>query len=319
MRYASIFVLVAVALLSSGEGVSQARQQDPRGHSETAVRLDDHFTRREAEGFSGVVLLVIDGETVLEKAYGFRDHASLARMRSTDVFDIGSIVKPITRAAILKLEAQGKLRTTDAIGWFFPDAPADKRGITVDQVLRHRGGFPDTLGGDYDLIDREGFRRDLLASPLVARPGEAFNYSNAGYTLLAILIERVAGEPYEEWVRREILMPSGADGVGYRIPDWPMDTLAVGLRQDGTRFGTPLDQRWYGDGPSWNLRGNGGMLANARAIHDLFIALEQDDGVLGREARLAMFPPPTPFRWTIPFVPGRKRCLQRRFHPHRGE
>lgn len=267
--------------------------------AEQAKRLDEHFSQREREGFSGVILLAIDGEVVLEKAYGHRDPESQAPMRATDVFDVGSLVKPITHAAIRKLEAEGELRLDDHISRFFADVPEDKRKITIRHVLEHRAGFPDTLGRDYELVDRETLRKQLFNAPLIAPIDEAFNYSNSGYSLLAMVIEEVGGKPYEEWIRDEIMDRAGVEGFGYRIPYWRADTLAVGIRRNGERFGTPLDHAWYGDGPSWNLRGNGGMLANARAVYDLFLDMEENDDVLGREARL---------KWRPPTLPGEERA-----------
>nr|MBA2557452.1 beta-lactamase family protein [Chloroflexota bacterium] len=176
------------------------------------------------------------------------------------------------------------------IAKFFPDAPEDKQQITISHVLRHRAGFPDTFGSDYQLIDRESLRRTLFETPLLAPVGQESRYSNSGYSLLAMIIEDVGGSPYEEWVHEEIIRPAGVEDFGYGIPYWPRDTLAVGIRRNGERFGTPLEHAWYGDGPGWNLRGNGGMLSNARGIHDLFLAMEQEDEVLGREARLAWRP-----------------------------
>ncbi len=271
-------------------GAPQHANRSPEAADTVAGMMDDHFRQREADGFSGVLLIAADGKIVLEKAYGTRDPRSGAPMRAGDVFDIGSLVKPITRAAVLKLESEGKLRLADSIAKFFPEVPADKRAITIADVVKHRAGFPDSFGRDDELITAEDLLERLMKSPLIAPVGEEENYSNAGYSLLAMLIERVSGTPYEEYVDEAIFKPAGVKGVGYAIPHWPARTLAVGTRRDGRPSGTALDHAWYGDGPGWHLRGNGGMLANARDIYTLFMAMEQNPNVLPPAAREAWLP-----------------------------
>jgi CubicO group peptidase (beta-lactamase class C family) len=88
---------------------------------------------------------------------------------------------------------------------------------------------------------------------------------------------------YESFVRQEVLEPAGALRIGYRLAGWKNEDLAVGYRGSGKRWGTPLDRRWYPDGPGWNLRGNGGMLATAADLSRWYEALWQGK-VLGKEA-----------------------------------
>jgi CubicO group peptidase (beta-lactamase class C family) len=136
-------------------------------------KIDEHLRQREQQGFSGVFLITRHGETILDAAYGFRDAQAEAPMRTTDVFDIGSITKPITRLAILKLEAEGRLSTADLISKHFDDVPQDKQAITIQHVLDHRAGFPDTFGDDYSLITRDEMRRTILQAPSSRRSGNA--------------------------------------------------------------------------------------------------------------------------------------------------
>lgn len=254
-------------------------------------KIDEHLRQREQQGFSGVFLITRHGETILNAAYGFRDAEAKAPMRATDAFDIGSITKPITRLAILKLEAEGRLSTTDLISKHFDDVPEDKQAITIRHVLDHKAGFPDYFGDDYELITRDELRRQLFQAPLIAPVGERSIYSNNGYSLLAMMIERASGMPYEEYVHESLLAPAGTPRIGYVIPHFKREELAVGHRsqprrgQPPRRFGTPLEHPWYGDGPSWHLRGNGGMLASARELHDFFLAIEHNPDVLPEAVR----------------------------------
>jgi len=108
---------------------------------------------------------------------------------------------------------------------------------------------------------------------------------NALLSLLAMIVEDVSGLPYEEYIHEALIKPAGSPRIGYIVPHWPRAALAVGIRGD-RRLGTPLEHAWFGDGPSWHLRGNGGMLASARDLHDLFIALESNGDVLPEAARI---------------------------------
>lgn len=242
--------------------------------------------RQEMEGFerngmNGVLLVRYKDEVLLHEAYGHRDREAGEPMTLGTGFDIGSITKPITDATLLKLEEQGKLSTGDTLGEFFPSAPEDKRGITVQQLMEHRAGLPEYLGGDYDLVGRDRALQRIFGEPLRFRPGTDEAYSNAGYSVLAMVVEEASGESYERAVREAVLEPAGTTGIGYVLPGWAERDLAVGYDQG--RWGTPLDKPWLDDGPSWTLRGNGGMLATAEQLADWFDAVYAGE-VLGPEA-----------------------------------
>jgi CubicO group peptidase (beta-lactamase class C family) len=245
--------------------------------------IDSVVTAAVGDGLCGVLLIRSHDEVLLHKAYGRADAESGREMTIATGFDIGSLVKPITGTGILKLEEIGKLSTGDTLAKFFPDAPADKRDITVMQLLTHTAGMQDLFGGDYEVVSREWILEKIMSAPLIAAPGEREEYSNSGYSLLAIIIEEVSGQPYEEFIRDEVLEPAGVHRLGYILPGWTNDELAVGYRRDGARWGTPIDHPWADDGPGWNLRGNGGMLSTAEEMGQWYEALF-DGKILGPEA-----------------------------------
>jgi CubicO group peptidase (beta-lactamase class C family) len=197
--------------------------------------------------------------------------------------EIGSIVKPMTLTAILRLCETGVLNMQDPLARHFPSAPAEKQGITLEMITRHRAGLPDLFGNDYQLVTRDWLVNKVLGCRLIAIPGEVEKYSNSGYSLLAALIEMKSGMPYENFVRQEVLLPAGVQRIGYRLAGWKNEDLAVGYRRFGLRWGTPLDHAWLPDGPGWNLRGNGGMLATAEDLSTWYEAL-WNGKVLGKEA-----------------------------------
>jgi len=237
---------------------------------------------REAEGMNGVIRISANNRDLLHEAYGALDREAGRAMTVDAGFDIGSLVKPITAVAVLRLEELGLLSTRDRLSMYFPQTPPDKADITIWHLLTHRAGLPDIFGGDYDVVSRGWVLERALAAELLGPPGIEERYSNAGYSLLAMIIEDVSGVPFEEFVRREVLLPAETPELGYVLAGWSADRLAVGYR-GGRRWGTPLDHAWADDGPGWNLRGNGGMLGTAESMGRWYEALFDGD-ILGSEA-----------------------------------
>lgn len=281
--------LAVFVLAVSGCSSPFADPDAARADAVSSIRQE--MQRAEEDGLNGVLLVRYKDEVLVHEAYGWRDREAREPMTLDTGFDIGSIAKPITDATLLKLEEQGKLGMGDTLGEFFPSAPEDKRGITVRQVMEHRAGLPEYLGDDYELVGRDRALERIFEEPLRFPPDTEEAYSNAGYSLLAMVIEEATGKPYERAVREAVLEPAGTTGIGYVLPGWTKQDLAVGYgdffqastREGGRRWGTPLDHPWLADGPSWTLRGNGGMLATAEQLADWFDAVYAGD-VLGSAA-----------------------------------
>jgi CubicO group peptidase (beta-lactamase class C family) len=209
------------------------------------------------------------------------------------VYDIGSITKQFTAAAILKLHQMGRLRVTDPISRYVGPVPPDKAGITLRELLTHTAGLPDALGDDYDALSREQMLAGALAAPLVSAPGEEFHYSNVGYSVLAAIVEQVSGEPYERFAARHLFRPAGMTRTGYVLPPWKRSRVAVEYDRRGRAHGRPFEHPWAADGPYWNLRGNGGLLSTARDMARWHVALEGSE-ILGARAKRALFKPRVP-------------------------
>jgi CubicO group peptidase (beta-lactamase class C family) len=266
----------------------------PAAHTDAALRgeLDRLLSRLEAFGFSGSLLVARDGRIVLEKGYGFADRQRGVPFTAGTVFDIGSITKQFTAAAILKLEMEGKLKVTDPISKYFEGVPEDKAGITLHHLLTHSAGLEDVFGGDYEEMPRDRLVKTALASKLLWPPGTRYRYSNAGYSLLAAIVEKVSGQPYETFLQKRLFKPAGLTKTGYRGPKWAPGTLAHGYNAEGD-WGTPLDHAWAPDGPWWNLRGNGGILSTVGDLYKWHRALE-GEAILSKEAKAKYYAPHVP-------------------------
>lgn len=254
--------IVAAAVLATVlAGNAVPRSMGGPVSPDAVSRLERYLTGLEARGFSGSVLVESGGTIALSHGYGLADRERGLKNTPSTVFDIGSITKQFTAAAILTLEMDGRLSVRDSIGRYFPGVPADKAGITLHQLLRHASGLRSNIGRDYDPITAAAFVDSVLRSPLRFPPGTRFSYSNIGYSLLGMVIEKAAGMPYEDYLATRLWEPAGMTSTGYRRAVRPAAVVAIGYDRDEKLWGRPTEKAWDSDGPFWHLKGNGGILS----------------------------------------------------------
>ncbi|AKH85115.1 beta-lactamase [Streptomyces sp. CNQ-509] len=262
---------------------TQARAGDPATRA-----VEKYLDEVWPEDAPGTVVAARGGAAVTCSGRGPADPGTGARAGCGTVYDIASMTKQFTAAAIVKLQTEGKLRVTDPLSRHLDGVPADKRGITLHHLLTHTAGLPESLGDDYDPLSRAGLVSGALATPLHSPPGERYAYSNTGYSLLAAVVEEASGTGYEPYLAGHLFRPAGMTDTGYVLPDWDRDRIAVEYDRRGRPQGRPMDHPWAGDGPYWNLRGNGGMLSTARDMLRWHRAL-LGDRVLPAKARKLLF------------------------------
>lgn len=238
-----------------------AALQAPAGLSE---RLDGLLARFEPFGFSGAVLVEQGGRVVLERGYGLADRAAGVPARAETVFDIGSLAKQFTAAAVLLLEQEGKLELEQPFARYLPGVPEDKRAITLHQLLSHTSGLArNTSLPWFEPADWEEVLASIYATPLAFAPGSAWAYSNLGFSVLAAVVERASGRPFERFLEERLFEPASMrstgvygrlapgmaaalsyqDGVPGSAPrDWPFSRVQLGA---GGLWSTVGDlQRW---------------------------------------------------------------------------
>ncbi len=212
------------------------------------LSLDQAIDTAERAGADGILLVRQGEKVVYERAFG--------SAKTNELFDIGSITKIMTATAALQA-----LPLDLRVGDVFPEAPPDKAAITVEQLLRHRSGLPESLGLDETLIKRAFFLEQAFKAPV----GEP-EYSNTGYSLLAAMLEARTGTPYAAYLRKHVFQPAGV-AIGYER----RAHLANGTLH-GMNWGSTAD--YFGiDGPGWHLMGNGALLASIRELDRWFAAL----------------------------------------------
>lgn len=257
-------------------------------------RLDSAMRAAEAKGFSGVVRISKGGQTVLDKGYGLADRENKIPFAPSTVVQIGSNTKDFTAVAILQLQQRSLLSVQDKLSRFFPNAPADKKDITIWQLMKHEAGYPLGLGGDFDKVSRQALIDSAMAFKLLFPPGSRESYSNTGYSILAAIIEMVSKKTYDEYLRDNILSPLGLTHTGFLLPGFSSRDLARGYRVNGDDAGTMLEKPHAADGPYWNLRGNGGMLSTLGDMSAFYTALFETEKLLPFNARNGMFDPKQP-------------------------
>jgi len=136
--------------------------------------------------------------------------------------------------APVKLESERKLGFDDRISKYFEVVGPDKSDITFRHLLDHTSGLEDIFGDDYEIVSKDWVVQKTLSSTLLSKPSEIRSYSNAGYSLLGAVIEKVSGKPYEKDIVDEFFSPSGVQCIGHLSPKWKNEELAVGY-QEGKR------------------------------------------------------------------------------------
>jgi len=200
-----------------------------------------------ADEFSGVVLIARNANVLFHEAYGFADREAKVPNAKDTKFNLGSINKNFTRAAVLQLVRQGRIALDDPIKKYLPDYPnaeaAEK--VKVRHLLSMTSGIGDFFGERYDATPKEKIRtlQDYLPlfadQPLEFEPGTANKYSNGGYLVLGLIIEKAAGVDYYAYVREHIFEPCGMADTDSYPRDAQVANLARGYARETETAGSP--------------------------------------------------------------------------------
>ena len=191
---------------------------------ETAKSIDRYLSAMEAQGFSGAIIVSKGGEVILKKGYGYANRETRQPYTPETIQTNGSITKQFTGAAILLLESRGVLSVNDPISKYLSPLSDEMKDITIHQLLTHSSGLPGGIGADDEPIDAETYLERLKGESLQFDPGTFHAYSNTGYSLLGMIVEKVSEKSYESFLRNELLLPAGMNNTGYILPDWDRDT-----------------------------------------------------------------------------------------------
>jgi CubicO group peptidase (beta-lactamase class C family) len=184
---------------------------------------------------SAVIAVIQDDRVIYRKAYGFRDHERRLAADVDTLYEIGSITKQFTAAAILQLQEHAKLDIDDKLSKYLPDAPHASE-LTLRQLLSHTSGLPEYFDGPD--VDHEATKPVTFAQlmariadkPLTFAPGSRMAYNNTGYILLGRVIEVASHQIYRDYVRTHLLDRAGMKRT-YTVANEPqLANMAVGYR-----------------------------------------------------------------------------------------
>jgi CubicO group peptidase (beta-lactamase class C family) len=227
--------LVLICALASGRLLAAA---------DLKSELHDYFQQAcQKQGFMGAASVTVNGETELQEACGWADAEWKIENTIDTKFRTGSIGKQFTAAAILLLHEQGKLKFSDPIGKFVDNLPESWRTATIHQLLTHTSGIPipSYSGPAWErysaLAASPAEFLDLVRDkPLLYPHGTKLTYNNTGYILLGMVIEKLSGVKYEDFIQQRIF-----DRVGMRDSGFDDVRKIIPLRARGyTRNGTEL-------------------------------------------------------------------------------
>lgn len=200
-------------------GASPAWAQDNSARWDKIVR-----SYADTKEFMGSVLVAENGQVLFDKNYGYANLEWMIPDGADTKYRIASVTKQFTAASILLLQERGKLKLSDPVKTYVPDAPAAWDHITLYNLLTHTSGIPDIPSlpdfADYQLRGAT-FGQAVArfeARPLDFQPGEKMSYSNAGYIVLGYIIEKLSGQSYGDFVQQNIFMPLGMKDSGYDTP-----------------------------------------------------------------------------------------------------
>lgn len=211
----------------------------------------------------GAVLLAKDGKIVYHKGFGIEDIRTRKPITTKTLFNTGSISKTFVAFAILRLAAEGKLSLNDSIYKYFPDfrnKDLAKR-IKIFHLLTHSSGLPDSRKTIEDSVfyltakDEENFTPIKQTETLNFEPGELFEYSNPAFNGLALIVEKVSGMKWQDYVKRTIMLPSGMKQSDITDGAHPETGVSHGYLHEGEKF----IEKDYGEEPTFPAAGNGGV------------------------------------------------------------
>lgn len=289
------FLAVSLVCLAFGFCFAQNRVQ----------KIDSILSTLEQEGaFRGNVLISEKGKIIYEKAFGYANAENRTPLTENTIFLIGSVAKTFTSAAVLKLREQGRLNLDDRITTFLPELSYEN--VTLRHLLTHTSGLLEYQSEEIiKEIAGKGVDNAELAkvfarlNPKQAfEPGAKWEYSNTNYILLALVVEKVSGKPFPQFVRDNIFVPAGMTRSFVSISNIP-DTLKKEVAA-GYRFTNPLatapvnvdtlDGARRAYATKKNLYGAGNVYSTARDLLKFHQALQRGK-ILNKQSLLEMYSP----------------------------
>lgn len=237
-------------------------------------RINNYLKQSEANGFSGAVLVAKNDAIILNKGFGLANKENNVLNNPNTVYDICSVSKQFTGAAIVKLVEENKLKLEDSISTFFDNLPEDKKEITIHELLTHSAGFGHGSTDDFELIPRDIYFSNLFQEKLLFNPGSEYSYSNSGYSILGRIIELISGQDYETYLNENLFQPAGMKQTGYLLPNWTYITVANEYLLNVSNEGSHIAQYKQDGEVARTVLANGGLHSTNNDMYKWYQALK---------------------------------------------
>lgn len=217
-------IILIFLLFFAGSSLAFSSEDNRQGKLTKLSKVADNIAQQyhQMGWFSGSLLISKDDEEVFSSSYGFQHIENKINNNAQSRFNLGSIMKDFTKVLILQQVEAGKLKLSDKLITFelgFKQVHADK--ITIEQLLNHSAGFADIFVAEYrqnqlafDTLDKK--LKLLVDSPLLFKPGTEHRYSNYGYVVLGLILEKITGESFEDLLKNNIFSQTGMSSTTFK-------------------------------------------------------------------------------------------------------
>lgn len=269
MRYFTVLIMV----FSLGITLHAQNTAD-----NSAKYIDSIMNSNYKTGAPGAVVLAAqNGEIILEKAYGLANVELNTPNRTQNVFAIGSISKQFAAVAMLKLVQEGKLSLTDKLSKYFPEYALGKKDITIGNILSHTSGiisYTEKQGFDSILVNSVSHKEMIkyfANDSLIFEPGSDWSYSNSGYAVTAVIIEKITGKPYETYIEENIFTPLHMTNTHFLSTSEVIPGMVNGYNASNDSIFTKAGYF----SPSWIL-GAGDIVSNVEDMYKWYRSLREN-------------------------------------------
>lgn len=256
-----IFLLGIIVLLSNCNTKSSSS-------SSGFDKIFDSVFKADEPG--GAVLIAKDGSVIYKKGFGIEDISTKKEIGTKTLFNVGSISKTFVAFGILQLAKENKLSLDDDLYKYFPDFQNSSiaQKIKIHHLLTHTSGLPDIRRVQEDSVfyltakDEENWAPIKKVDSLEFEPGRKFNYSNPAFNALALIIEKVSGIKWQNYIQEKIMKPAGMNTSTITDGPHPQAGVSHGYIFDGKNF----VENDYGEEPTFAASGNGGVWSSVEEL-----------------------------------------------------
>jgi CubicO group peptidase (beta-lactamase class C family) len=244
-----------------------------------SIKLDSAMASIFSENEPGGSIFIQQGNKILyNKSFGLADIKTKEKFSDKTISNVGSITKTFVAYGIFILQNQGKLSIDDPIIKFFPNFKNKVIGnkVKIKHLLSHTSGIPDSRNVEKDSIfyltanDEDNFKPLLQTDSLEFEQGSRWKYSNPCYNGLALIIEKVSGMKWQEFIRKYIFLPSEMKNSKITDGDFPNKNVAHGYIKVGEKY----EEFDYGECPTFCAAGNGGVWSSIAELKKYILAIK---------------------------------------------